>query len=118
MSEHRDSKIVHGAIGEAVMTVADGLGCSAIEARNALLAGLGHDGCVTRAAFKMNEHALRLAHHRANDERDRAEKAEAEADRLREALVRVGYSVAGAHPEAMRKIARTALNAEDREDDA
>ena len=41
------------------------------------------------------------------------DEARAEADRLREALVRVGYSVAGAHPEAMRKIARTALNAEE-----
>ena len=43
----------------------------------------------------------------------RAEKAEAEADRLHAALVRIGYSVAGAHPEAMRKIARTALDAKD-----
>lgn len=36
----------------------------------------------------------------------------AEINRLREALVRIGYSVAGAHPEAMRKIARDALNKE------
>ena len=58
--------------------------------------------------------AFERAHDRLDDEiaalSDRAVRAEAKADRLRKALVRIGYPLAGAHPEDMRKIARDALD--------
>ena len=45
--------------------------------------------------------------------RVRAEKAEAEADRLHEALTHIAWSVADADPQAMREFARTTLYGEE-----
>lgn len=95
MTDQTRNRIVYGAIGSAIMTIAERLGCNAIDAHAELLDGLD---AVPR------------------------EKAEAEAERLREALrfyadtgndLYQGYQLPADVCDEFAARARSALDAED-----
>ena len=106
------AKVAHEAVDapHARQIAADALDAEdGDDARRALDAALDALDMVPRDMLDSMEEDYR-------SERERAEAAEAEAARLRDALIYIGYSAVGLHPgdpEAMRKIARAALTAED-----
>ena len=77
-----------------------------IDGRGETLAALGHDDCVPREEHDRVDDEEWMARVRSGDQARRAERAEAERDRYREALQRIYQSGTGRHVE----IARTALD--------